>query len=207
MQQKAMKLMASKLAVAGIIEGNFTEEGLAAMSDVKDMTSQMAKELMMGIKDNVEDIASSFKRMAIMNRKEQPEADALPSLEVAENPTSELVEIPQSEIDALLAEMELTPKTVSDMTPAPVETTRPIEIETEPATDMTVEDILETPKPAAQKAVKPEPAAQKKRKAQNTTSGNAAQLTLIPEQEPKKSKRRKKDEVDENQLSLFDLAA
>lgn len=67
MQQKAMKLMASKLAVAGIIEGNFSEEGLAAMSDVQDMTSQMAKELMLGIRDNVEDIAASFKKMAIVN--------------------------------------------------------------------------------------------------------------------------------------------
>ena len=67
MQHKAMKLMASKLAVAGIIEGNFTEEGLAAMSDVQDMTSQMAKELMLGIRDNVEDIASAFKRMAVIN--------------------------------------------------------------------------------------------------------------------------------------------
>ena len=42
LQAKAMKLMASKLAVAGIIEGTFSEEGLAAMSDVKDLTSQMA---------------------------------------------------------------------------------------------------------------------------------------------------------------------
>ena len=67
MQHKAMKLMASKLAVAGIIEGNFTEEGLAAMSDVQDMTSQMAKELMLGIRDNVEDIAAAFKRMAVIN--------------------------------------------------------------------------------------------------------------------------------------------
>jgi hypothetical protein len=67
MQAKAMKLMASKLAVAGIIEGTFSEEGLAAMSDVKDMTSQMAKELAQGIKDNVEDIASAFKKMAIIN--------------------------------------------------------------------------------------------------------------------------------------------
>ena len=61
MQAKAMKLMASKLAVAGLIEGTFSEEGLAAMSDVQDMTSQMAKELMLGIKDNVEDIAATFK--------------------------------------------------------------------------------------------------------------------------------------------------
>lgn len=49
LQAKAMKLMASKLAVAGIIEGTFSEEGLAAMSDVKDLTSQMAKELAAGI--------------------------------------------------------------------------------------------------------------------------------------------------------------
>ena len=67
MQAKAMKLMASKLAVAGIIEGNFSEEGLAAMSDMQDLTSQMAKELMLGIRDNVEDISASFKRMAIVN--------------------------------------------------------------------------------------------------------------------------------------------
>ena len=71
MQAKAMKLMASKLAVAGIIEGTFSEEGLAAMSDVKDLTSQMAKELAQGIRDNVEDIAAAFKKMAIINPKRQ----------------------------------------------------------------------------------------------------------------------------------------
>ena len=67
LQAKAIKLMASKLAVAGIIEGTFSEEGLAAMSDVRDMTSQMAKELAAGIRDNVEDIATAFKKMAIIN--------------------------------------------------------------------------------------------------------------------------------------------
>ena len=67
MQAKAMKQMASKLAVAGIIEGTFSEEGLAAMSDVKDLTSQMAKELALGIRDNVEDIAAAFRKMAVIN--------------------------------------------------------------------------------------------------------------------------------------------
>ena len=83
MQHKAMKLMASKLAVAGIIEGSFTEEGLAAMSDVQDMTSQMAKELMLGIRDNVEDISSSFKKMAIVNpNRHQPQiAENTPTVE------------------------------------------------------------------------------------------------------------------------------
>ena len=67
LQAKAIKRMASKLAVAGIIEGTFSEEGLAAMSDVRDMTSQMAKELAAGIRDNVEDIAAAFKKMAVVN--------------------------------------------------------------------------------------------------------------------------------------------
>ena len=78
MQAKAMKLMASKLAVAGIIEGSFTEEGLAAMSDVQDMTSQMAKELMQGIRDNVEDIAASFKKMAFLNPDRKVKAEPQP---------------------------------------------------------------------------------------------------------------------------------
>ena len=91
MQAKAMKLMASKLAVAGIIEGTLSDEGLAAMSDVQDMTSQMAKELAQGIKDNVEDIAAAFKRMAIINpnrkaapvvQNERQPAVVLPSVNV-----------------------------------------------------------------------------------------------------------------------------
>ena len=80
MQQKCLKLMASKLAVAGLIEGNFSEEGLAAMSDVQDMTSQMAKELMLGIRDNVEDIAAAFKKMAFEN----PDREVLTPPVVAE---------------------------------------------------------------------------------------------------------------------------
>jgi len=73
MQHKAIKLMASKLAVAGIIEGGFSEEGLAAMSQCDDMTSQMAKELMLGIKDSVEDVSAAFKRMARKKDIELPQ--------------------------------------------------------------------------------------------------------------------------------------
>ena len=90
MQAKAMKLMASKLAVAGLIEGSFSEEGLAAMSDVKDMTSQMAKELALGIKDNVEDIAAAFKKMAVINpdrERRQAATLALPEPKPAEQET------------------------------------------------------------------------------------------------------------------------
>lgn len=76
MQHKAMKLMASKLAAAGMIEGTFTDEGLAAMSECQDMTTLMAKELMLGIKDSVEDVSAAFKRMAVLHPR--TEAVALP---------------------------------------------------------------------------------------------------------------------------------
>jgi len=66
MQHRAIRLMASKLAVAGIIEGNFTDEGLAAMSDCTDMTTALARELTAGIKNEVEDLSAVFKKMAIL---------------------------------------------------------------------------------------------------------------------------------------------
>jgi hypothetical protein len=66
MQHKAIRLMGTKLAVASIIEGGFSEEGLAAMSQCDDMSSVMAKELMLGIKDSVDDVSSAFKRMAFL---------------------------------------------------------------------------------------------------------------------------------------------
>ena len=93
MQAKAMKLMASKLAVAGIIEGTFSEEGLAAMSDVKDMTSQMAKELAAGIRDNVEDIAAAFKKMAIINPERKKTVESAPKTDELSAPeiTSEAI--------------------------------------------------------------------------------------------------------------------
>ena len=94
MQAKAMKLMASKLSVAGIIEGSISEEGLAAMSDVKDLTSQMAKELALGIKDNVEDIAAAFKKMAIINpnkTRRPPQSQAIP-IHVEDQPA--IMELP-----------------------------------------------------------------------------------------------------------------
>ena len=71
MQHKAIKLMGTKLAVAAIIEGGFSEEGLSAMSQCDDMTTLMAKELMLGIRDSVEDVSSAFKKMAFLKPKKQ----------------------------------------------------------------------------------------------------------------------------------------
>ncbi len=79
MQHKAMKLMASKLAVAGVVEGNcFTDEGLAAMSECEDMSTLMAKELALGIKDSVEDINTAFQRMAFL-KPAQPNGEKGPA--------------------------------------------------------------------------------------------------------------------------------
>lgn len=96
MQQKCLRLMASKLAVAGLIEGNFSEEGLAAMSDVQDMTSQMAKELMLGIRDNVEDIAAAFKKMAFENPdREVPTPPVVVETTLPLEPTPAMIEQPK----------------------------------------------------------------------------------------------------------------
>jgi superfamily II DNA or RNA helicase len=64
LQHKLLKLMGTKLAAATLIEGGFSEEGLAAMSAGCDMMTLMAKELMLGIKDSIEDVSDMFKRMA-----------------------------------------------------------------------------------------------------------------------------------------------
>lgn len=73
MQARAIRLMASKLAAATLVEGNFSDEGLAAMSDCTDMTSQLARELIKGIRDEVEDVAAMFKKMAIIKDTSETE--------------------------------------------------------------------------------------------------------------------------------------
>lgn len=75
MQARAIRLMASKLAAATLVEGNFSDEGLAAMSDCTDMTSQLARELTKGIRDEVEDVSAMFKKMAIIKDDSEPEED------------------------------------------------------------------------------------------------------------------------------------
>ena len=88
MQHRAIRLMASKLAVAGIIEGNFTDEGLAAMSDCADMTTALARELANGIKDETEDLSAMFKKMAILKpegyHRDVPDDEIIIDAEVVE---------------------------------------------------------------------------------------------------------------------------
>ncbi|MDR1329337.1 MAG: hypothetical protein LBK23_07030, partial [Oscillospiraceae bacterium] len=77
MQHKAMKLMGTKLAVASIIEGGYSEEGLAAMSRCEDLTTIMAKELMLGIRDSVEDVSTAFRKMAMLKPKAESARELL----------------------------------------------------------------------------------------------------------------------------------
>ena len=86
MQARAMGLMASKLAAAGVLEGNVTDEGLAAMSDCRDLTSQLARELTLGIQSKVEDLAAVFKRMAVLRPLEEKTANQGRSASVLQLP-------------------------------------------------------------------------------------------------------------------------
>ena len=84
MQARAMKLMASKLSVATIIEGNLSDEGLSAMSECQDMTTLLAKELTLGIKSEMDDISEAFKKMAIIHEKTEPK-ESLENTEDGDN--------------------------------------------------------------------------------------------------------------------------
>ncbi len=86
MQERALKLMASKLAVATIIEGNLSDEGLSAMSECQDLTTMLAKELTLGIQSEVEDLSEAFKKMAIIHdRTEDVQIEETQNIEAEEN--------------------------------------------------------------------------------------------------------------------------
>ena len=97
MQHTALRLMASKLSAATVIEGQISDEGLAAMSDCQDLTTQLAKELMRGLKDDVEDLAASFKKMAIIGNHPKPapaEKPSAPPEPEKQAPPAQLLPVP-----------------------------------------------------------------------------------------------------------------
>lgn len=95
MQQRALRLMASKLSAATVIEGNISDEGLAAMSSCEDMTTQLAKELMLGIKENTETLADSFKKMAIHNDRTEKISAAPPDVSTVNIPETPTQQVPE----------------------------------------------------------------------------------------------------------------
>lgn len=114
MQNRAIKLMASKLAAAGMIEGNFTEEGLAAMSDCTDMTTALARELTQGIKNEVEDLSAVFKKMAIL----KPTTEQM-TLETILSETKNITTTPKFIIDEV-ENITITPVVSTYQTPIPI---------------------------------------------------------------------------------------
>lgn len=76
-QERALHLMATKLSVAGIIEGHISDEGLAALSECQDISSQLAKELAQGVQGCVDGLSDIFRRMAILKEPHpvQPQLD------------------------------------------------------------------------------------------------------------------------------------
>ena len=102
MQQRALKLMASKLAAATMIEGQLSEEGLAALSQNTDMTAQLARELASGIKESVEDLTATFKKMAVKNDKKEKKA---PEFKVIK---PEVPALPEPELETVTEDKQLT---------------------------------------------------------------------------------------------------
>ncbi len=108
MQQRALRLMASKLSAATVIEGNISEEGLAAMSDCEDMTTQLAKELMSGLKENVDELADSFKKMAILGNREDTKEETAPAVTEPATPTQNEIVITPAVIVPLQPNIQTT---------------------------------------------------------------------------------------------------
>ena len=75
------------------------------MSEIQDMTTQMAKELMLGIQDSVEDLAASFQKMAILHDGE-PACHASEPIE--EKPVAYLV--PRTDTEEPITEWSDTKK-------------------------------------------------------------------------------------------------
>ena len=103
MQQRALRLMASKLSAATVIE-----EGLAAMSDCEDMTTQLAKELMSGLKENVDELADSFKKMAILGNREDKKEETAPAVTEPATPTQNEIVITPAVIVPLQPNIQTT---------------------------------------------------------------------------------------------------
>ena len=71
MHQRALRVMAPKLSAATVIGENVSEEHLAAMSSCEDMTTQLARELVSGLKENADELAESFRKMAIHGNRHE----------------------------------------------------------------------------------------------------------------------------------------
>ena len=58
------------------------------------MTTQLAKELMSGLKENVDELADSFKKMAILGNREEKKEETVPAAESTPLPQTEIITTP-----------------------------------------------------------------------------------------------------------------
>ncbi len=111
MQARAIRLMATKLAAATLVEGNFSDEGLATMSDCCDMSSELAKELTRGIRDDMEDVAFLYKKMAVLKDDDEPLEDYSDYVILSdEEPETKFSEASKAPVSAVESDVSLFAK-------------------------------------------------------------------------------------------------
>jgi len=184
--------MASKLAVAGVIEGNLTDEGLAAMSDCQDMTTALARELTNGIEGEVEDLGAVFKRMALL----KPAADiesAIESIDDAAHNKDAIVGHVVGDDSVAEDDIDAGGRALNDVN----------------ADDTIMGNITARKKPAALVSVTPNADAVsqniKKRSTQKPSTQSSGLLSLLHAPKPSRAAKKKPSQADENQLTLFDM--
>ena len=180
MQHRAIRLMASKLAVAGVIEGNLTDEGLAAMSDCQDMTTALARELTQGIEGEVEDLGAVFKRMAL--------------LKPADDTISDEAVVVDAESSEIVDDVVFTEVAIADNAVAVDDITDDTVVEVTASEPITPAPTNGTAEQSTKERVKP-----------NQPPKPSGLLSMLNSPKPKKATRKKPSIMLENQMSLFDL--
>ena len=147
MQHRAIRLMASKLAVAGVIEGNLTDEGLAAMSDCQDMTTALARELTNGIEGEVEDLGAVFKRMALLKPvADVIEGEAVVVESVANNGLTDDIVIDDVAINSEATEIT-APKPIAPTADSATQAVKELDRPKQPTQSSGLASLLSEPKP------------------------------------------------------------
>lgn len=200
MQHRAIRLMASKLAVAGVIEGNLTDEGLAAMSECQDLTTLLAQELTLGLKNETEGIGDVFKKMAFLKTEESGEdviegeatllaEDETDSVETAPVETTGVIEKSAAGADGAEKSCEAQPVETEQVVEKP-DTTEKFDPLSSAAEGSTTESDV-----AEKSVMKPD----------TTETGRTVVVDVAVRAAKPRFSTKKAAVVIENQISLFDI--
>jgi hypothetical protein len=113
MQHRAMSLMSRKMAAALALEGEFSEEGLAAMAGEGDEQMALAKSMSEKIDDA--DMQRSWQKVKSLNEKKKP-----PKKKAVATLADLAADEPPSELDELTAEAQLLARTILERQGKPV---------------------------------------------------------------------------------------